>query len=63
MAAKAFLDTLIIRKQDKTLHLIENQHKTTEFLKFNFNNLLHRKLGVFRMLLDRKDAIVTEEDN
>ena len=60
-----FLDTKITRKQDGTIKL-SIYHKpthTNQYLQFQSHHPLHQKLGVVRTLLDRKDNIVTEEED
>ncbi|XP_072043191.1 uncharacterized protein [Amphiura filiformis] len=60
-----FLDTLLIRKQDGTVKLLVYRKKThtDQYLSFKSQHPLHQKLGVIRTLMDRKDKIVTEEDD
>ena len=60
-----FLDTLIIRKPDGTtkLCIYRKATHTNQYLQFGSHHPLHQKLGVIRTLLDRKDAIVTEEED
>ena len=41
----------------------EKPHTSINTCKFGSNHPLHPKLGVIRTLLDRKNAIVTEEDD
>ncbi|XP_072046538.1 uncharacterized protein [Amphiura filiformis] len=58
-----FLDTQITRKPDGTtkLSIYRKPTHTNQYLQFQSHHPLHQKLGVVRTLLDRKDAIVTEE--
>ena len=59
----AFLDKLIKRKKGTTkLCIYRKPTHTNQYLQFNSHHPLHQKLGVVRTLLDRKDAIVTEDD-
>ena len=62
-----FLDTIIIRKPGGSTKLsiyrkLEPTH-TNQYLQFDSHHPLHQQLGVVRTLLDRKDAIVTEEED
>ncbi|XP_072030474.1 uncharacterized protein [Amphiura filiformis] len=60
-----FLDTLLIRKQDGTVKLLVYRKKThtDQYLSFKSQHPLHQELGVVRTLMNRKDKIVTEEDD
>ena len=58
-----FLDTLIVRKPDKSVKLLVYRKKThtDQYLHFSSHHPLQHKLGVIRTLLDRGNDIVTEE--
>ena len=60
-----FLDTTIIKKPDGSTKLCINRKPThtNQCLQFDSHHPLHQKLGVVRTLIDRKDAIVTEEED
>ena len=60
-----FLDTNIIQKQDGTIKLCiyRKPTHTNQYLQFQSHHPLHQKLGVVRTLLDRKDTIVTKEED
>ena len=60
-----FLDTIIIRKPDGStkLCIYRKPTHTNQYLQFDSHHPLHQKLGVVRTLLDRKDTIVTEEED
>ena len=60
-----FSDTIIIRKPDGStkLCIYRKPTLTNQYLQFDSHHLLHQKLGVVRTLLDRKDALVTEEED
>ena len=59
----AFLDTLITKKPDGSLKLsiYRKPTHTDQYLQFHSHCPLHKKLGVVRTLIDRKDSIVSEE--
>ena len=60
-----FLDTLIVRREDGTIKLLvyRKPTHTDQYLNFRSHHPLHHKLGVIRTLLDRKDNIVTQDDD
>ena len=60
-----FLDTLIVRKPDKSVKLLiyRKPTLTDQYLNFKSAHPLHHKLGVIRTLLDRKERVVTEPDD
>ena len=60
-----FLDTLIIRKPDGSTKICIYRKKThtNQYLQFNSHHPLHQKLGVIRSLLDRKESIITEDED
>ncbi|XP_072022070.1 uncharacterized protein [Amphiura filiformis] len=60
-----FLDTLIVRREDgsvKSLVYRKATH-TGQYLNFKSHHPLHQKLGVVRTLLDRKNKLVTEDQD
>jgi hypothetical protein len=59
------LDALIVRKPDNTVKLIVYRKKThtNQYLQFDSHHPLHQKIRVIISLLDRKDAIVTEDED
>ncbi|CAH1258851.1 Hypp2092 [Branchiostoma lanceolatum] len=60
-----FLDTLLVRKEDGTVKLLvyRKTTNTDQYLNFQSHHPLHQKLGVIRTLLDRCNAVVTEEQD
>ncbi|CAH1272571.1 Hypp4886 [Branchiostoma lanceolatum] len=60
-----FLDTLLVRKEDGTVKLLvyRKTTHTDQYLNFQSHHPLHQKLGVIRTLLDRCNAVVTEEQD
>ena len=60
-----FLDTLIVRKSDGTVKLLvyRKPTHTDQYLSYESHHPLHQKLGVIRTLFDRKNNIVTEEED
>ena len=60
-----FLDTLIVKKSDGTVKLLvyRKPTHTDQYLSYHSHHPLHQKLGVIRTLFDRKDNIVTEDQD
>ncbi|XP_072039088.1 uncharacterized protein [Amphiura filiformis] len=60
-----FLDTLIVKKDDGTVKLLvyRKPTHTDQYLNYQSHHPLHQKLGVVRTLYNRKDTIVTEEQD
>ena len=57
--------SLIVRKADGSVKLLVYRKKThtDQYLDFNSRHPLHQKLGVIRTLMNRKDNIVTEQND
>ena len=60
-----FLDTLIVKKSDGTVKLLvyRKPTHTDQYLNYHFHHPLHQKLGAIRTLFDRKDNIITEDQD
>ncbi|XP_072014982.1 uncharacterized protein [Amphiura filiformis] len=60
-----FLDTLIVRREDGSVKLLvyRKATHTDQYLNFKSQHPLHQKLGVMRTLLDRKNKLVTEDQD
>ncbi|XP_072018311.1 uncharacterized protein [Amphiura filiformis] len=60
-----FLDTLIVKKEDGTVKLLvyRKPTHTDQYLNYQSHHPLHQKLGVIRTLYNRKDSVVTEEED
>ncbi len=60
-----FLDTLIVRKPDKSVKLLvyRKATHTDQYLSFQSHHPLQQKLGVIRTLMDRCHSIVTEPED
>lgn len=60
-----FLDIQQERLPDKTIKATVFRKKThrDQYLNFNSHHLLHQTLGVVRSLLDRKDCVITTEED
>ncbi|XP_072019530.1 uncharacterized protein [Amphiura filiformis] len=60
-----FLDTLIVKKDDGTVKLLvyRKPTHTDQYLNYQSHHPLHQKLGVIRTLYNRKDSVVTEEED
>ncbi len=57
-----FLDTFIVRKSDATVKLLVYR-KPNAHRPLSSHHPLHQKLDVIRTLFDRKNNIVTEEED
>ena len=55
-----FLDTLMVRKEDGTIKLLDS---TDQYLNFTSHHPLHQKLGIIKTLLDRCSNIVTDPED
>ena len=60
-----FLDTLIVKKSNGTvkLQVYRKPTHTDQYLSYHSHHPLHQKLGVIRTLFDRKDNIVTDDQD
>ncbi|XP_066289685.1 uncharacterized protein [Branchiostoma lanceolatum] len=60
-----FLDTLLVRKGDGSVKLLvyRKSTHTDQYLNFQSHHPLHQKLGVIRTLMDRCNAVVTEDQD
>ncbi|XP_072050219.1 uncharacterized protein [Amphiura filiformis] len=60
-----FLDTLIVKKDDGTVKLLvyRKPTHTDQYLNYQSHHPLHQKLGVIRTLYNRKNTIVTEDED
>ena len=60
-----FLDILIVKKEDGSVKLLTYRKPThtDQYLNYKSHHPLHQKMGVIRTLFDKKDRIVTEDDD
>ena len=60
-----FLDTLIVKKEDGSVKLLiyRKLTHTEQYINYKSHHPLHQKMGVIRTLFDKKDRIVTEDDD
>ena len=57
------MDTLLVRRDDGTIKLLvyRKPTHTDQYWAFDSHHPLHKKLGVVRTLLDRKERVVSED--
>ncbi|XP_072040837.1 uncharacterized protein [Amphiura filiformis] len=60
-----FLDTLIVRREDGSVKFLvyRKETHTDQYLNLKSHHPLHQKLGIVRTLLDRKNKLVTEDQD
>ena len=60
-----FLDLLVNRQPDKTvkIQVYRKPTHTDQYLLFQSHHPIHHKSGVVRTLMDRKDTLVSTEDD
>ncbi|XP_072039190.1 uncharacterized protein [Amphiura filiformis] len=59
----AFLDTLIVKRQDGSIKCLSQKDAYQPIMHFNSHHPLQHKLSVIRTLMDRKDKVITEEED